>query len=436
MVGWLMDAHPRRVVDPGCGSGRFSVAAAMRDRRLQIIAVDIDPVATLCTRAALAAVCARDVRVLQADYLACEIAPLDGRTGFVGNPPYVRHHDLSARTKSRASDLAAHAGCAVSKLAGLHAIFYLATLALHGRHGDVGSFVTSAEWLDVGYGSIVRETFVNGLGGRSLAVFDPLAAPFQGVMVTAAISTFEIGERSATVRVAHLRSTEALLRLECGRKVERNTLAQSARWSAILRDERAHDELHRIGAAFRVSRGQVTGANGYFVMSRAQARERGIEAFCAPVVASAEEVFQSGGVLRETSDRMVALEIPKGTNLAEHKKLAAYVNAGEAAGVHRRYVTSRRRPWYALTLPRPPIVATYMARQPPAFATNPDRLGVLNIAHGLYPRGRLNDESLDCVVRGLNANRDRFAGRGRTYHGGLEKFEPREMENLPLEFTG
>jgi len=36
------------------------------------------------------------------------------------------------------------------------------------------------------------------------------------------------------------------------------------------------------------------------------------------------------------------------------------------------------------------------------------------------------------VVRSLNTMAPEFAGRGRRYHGGLEKFEPREMEDLTI----
>jgi SAM-dependent methyltransferase len=56
MLSWALGRDPARLVDPGCGSGRFSVAALLQRPHLEIVAVDLDPVATLLTRAALAAV--------------------------------------------------------------------------------------------------------------------------------------------------------------------------------------------------------------------------------------------------------------------------------------------------------------------------------------------------------------------------------------------
>ena len=88
-----------------------------------------------------------------------------------------------------------------------------------------------------------------------------------------------------------------------------------------------------------------------------------------------------------------------------------------------------------MTFPKPPIVATYMARQAPLFAANPDGLGLLNVAHGLHPHAPMEAATVALVVQILNANRASFIGRGRTYHGGLEKFEPGEMEALPLSLS-
>jgi hypothetical protein len=71
-----------------------------------------------------------------------------------------------------------------------------------------------------------------------------------------------------------------------------------------------------------------------------------------------------------------------------------------------------------------------MARQAPRFARNPDGVALLNIGHGIHPRVEMTAEELDELASALNEARAGFAGSGRTYHGGLEKFEPREMEAL------
>lgn len=69
-----------------------------------------------------------------------------------------------------------------------------------------------------------------------------------------------------------------------------------------------------------------------------------------------------------------------------------------------------------------------MARRPPALVLNRARARHINIAHGLYPRQCLSDEVLRSLVDYLTTAT--HVSDGRTYAGGLTKFEPREMERL------
>ena len=69
-----------------------------------------------------------------------------------------------------------------------------------------------------------------------------------------------------------------------------------------------------------------------------------------------------------------------------------------------------------------------MARRPPAFVLNSAEARHINIAHGIYPRETLSSKVIDALALFLNksvSTRD-----GRTYAGGLTKFEPKEVERL------
>jgi len=440
MLDWVMARGPERLVDPGCGSGRFAASAIRRRPDLPVVAVDLDPVATVLTRATLAAVHAQDATVLQTDYTNLVLPAIAGRTAFVGNPPYVRHHDLSTAAKSWAVAVGRQLGQRVSSLAGLHAHFYLAT-ALYAKPGDIGCFVTSSEWLDVGYGSIIRSLLLDGLGATALHVIDPRAIPFADAMVTAAIACFEVGTVSDGIRVRRVESPAALASLELGEFVDRDALTGRHRWSPLLQQAAHHrpdEDWISLGDIARVHRGAVTGANGFFVLSPTQARAHGIEAWCRPVISGAKEILDAGGIVKAGPRTKLLLDVPADADRASHPQLDAYLKLGEVPRddqppISTRYVTSRRRPWWNLGLaPPPPIVATYMTRQAPAFALNPDGLAVINIAHGIYPTRPLTDAQLVTLVTALNQARASFRGSGRTYYGGLEKFEPGEMEALPV----
>jgi hypothetical protein len=71
-----------------------------------------------------------------------------------------------------------------------------------------------------------------------------------------------------------------------------------------------------------------------------------------------------------------------------------------------------------------------MARRPPQFTLNACHARHINIAHGLYPRAAMPPVALTRLVTWLNKNIQ--TGSGRTYSGGLTKFEPKEIERLRI----
>lgn len=436
MVDWALARHPVRVIDPGCGSGRFSAAVARGNPSIEIVAMDVDPLATLACRAVLACRGARQARVINADFVSLSLSPADGRTAFVGNPPYVRHHDLTQRQKRAGKELAKGLGLRLSGLAGLHVHFFLTALRA-GREGDVGCFITSAEWLDVGYGQVVRNALLGRTRKTSIHVVHPHATVFRDTMTTAAITCLEIGPGRDAMRFRKVRSLDVLGDLDRGgRYVTRSEVARSHRWGAMFRNDRAPTApgTLRLGDVVRVSRGAVTGCNRFFLLAKEDVDRLALAEYVVPVVSSAKEVLEAEGVLRLNPAGYYLLDPPKGTRLElrEHKPLRLYLASGGRQGIPEGYICSHRNPWWHVGAKRPPIVSTYMARQPPAFALNPHRLAIINVAHGLYPRIHMEKNQIKSLVACLNACRGSLRGAGRTYHGGLEKFEPGEMEALQI----
>jgi len=445
MSDWLLGRDPNRVVDPGCGSGRFSAYVARTRPDLEIIAIDADPLATLLTRAALAVLNAERATVLHHDYLTAALPEIAGRTGFLGNPPYVRHHDLASQTKTWAARIAYRLNIPRSGLAGLHVLFFMAT-AMHMRPGDVGCFVTAAEWLDVGYGEMLRQLLTRRLSLSFLAQVAPDGdAVFDDALTTALICGFVADQQPAGLIGAQFAQSPAAVNLgSWPLMLAPSALAGASRWGPLLRGDvvTAGAGQMALASIARVHRGVATGANDYFVLTRDRAAELGLLAWCHPAITRAEEILACGGVIRDTPDRRMLLLIPPDLDRREHPQVDAYLTRGETeyrckhrdgSPAAHTYLSAHRKPWWHLgPVKAPPIVASYMARQAPAFARNPDGLVLLNVAHGIYPHTAISQARLVDFVDQLNALRPTFRGKGRTYHSGLEKFEPREMEGLLL----
>jgi methylase of polypeptide subunit release factors len=436
MVDWAATGvAPARIIDPGAGSARFAVAAGRRFPKAEITCVELDPLAALLARANLAVNgMAGRSEVLVKDFRALTPAmgSRDGRSLYIGNPPYVRHHLISQDWKHWLTATARARGHEASQLAGLHVYFFLATV-LQAAPGDRGVFITAAEWLDVNYGSLVRDLVLDGLGGQAIQVIEPTAKPFEDADTTGAILCFEIGSKPRSLRLRRAKTVADLGGLDKGQAISRERLAEARRWTPLTRALRKVPSGHiELGELCRVHRGAVTGANRVFVID-ALGGDLPAEVLF-PTVTRARELFAAGAVLETTARLRHVVDIPADLDQFEEsdrKQVDRFLRRAKRLGTHEGYVARHRNAWWSVGLRTPaPILATYMARRAPAIVRNPADARHINIAHGLYPREPLSSAVLDCLADALRASIT--VGEGRTYAGGLTKFEPREMERLMI----
>ena len=439
MIAWAAGEGrpPRRIVDPGAGSGRFLLAAGKVFPRAELVGVEIDPLAALTLRAnATVLNMASRLTVHVADYRSVTLPAADGPTLFLGNPPYVRHHEISAGWKDWMADLAASYGLKASKLAGLHVHFFLKTREL-ARAGDYGAFVTSAEWLDVNYGAVLRKLFTNGLGGALLHVIAPRVMPFTDAATTGAIACFRIGSEEGRLRLRSVTSLADLGDLRAGQPVSWARLDKTPRWSALLRPaSRAPRGRKSLGELCRVHRGQVTGCNAVWIAGDYPGPLP--QSVSIPAVTKARELFRAGLVLASVAGLRRVIDLPADLDELEgdeYRQVRPFLDWARQRGADQSYVARHRKAWWAVTLrPPAPILCTYMARRPTAFARNPCGARHLNIAHGIYPRDPLPALVLDALCAWLQDTV--CVSSGRTYAGGLTKFEPRELERIPIPSRG
>lgn len=433
MTAWAnKQGAPARIVDPGAGSGRYVLTAARQFPNAHVVASDIDPLATLMLRAnAVANGISDRVRVVLGDYRALDLAPVDGPTLFIGNPPYVRHHNITPEWKKWLTATAKTLGLDASGLAGLHVHFFLATATL-GREGDYGAFITSAEWMDVNYGKLVRQLLLGPLGGESLHVLEPTIEVFSETQTTAAISCFKVGQPPERMKVRRVGSVEELGHLGKGRSISRARLAEENRWSVLTRvTPKLPSGYVELGELCRVHRGTVTGANKVWV---APGHVDLPPEVLFPSVTKARDLFTAGERLTSEHDLKNVIDLPIDLDMfdaAERKQIDKFLRAAKRQDADSGYIARARRAWWSVGLRAPaPVLATYMARRPPAFVRNDVEARHINIAHGLYPRQPLSDPVLDALAAHLRTAVS--LEQGRTYAGGLTKFEPKEMERIPV----
>ena len=434
MCSWAQSVgSPTTIVDPGAGSGRFLLAAGRCFPSARLVGIENDPIAALIARANLAgAGLAQRSEVRVENFLESRFGDLSGKTLFIGNPPYVRHHSIPQRWKAWLKSEAVQLQVKASALAGLHAYFFLA-IAKQAKKGDFGSLITSSEWLDVNYGRLVRELFLGRLGGQGVFIVDPSAEPFPGTATTGAITTFSIGSRSTSVFLGRGTGLPLAADLSSGRQVDRQSLRLESRWSDFSRTRQHKPAGYvELGELCSVHRGQVTGANRVWIAGE---HSQGLpDNILFPTVTKARELFGVGAVLSDAAILRRVIDVPADLSELERGSrpvVERFLRLAAEMGAKDSYIARHRRAWWSVRLHKPaPVLATYMARRPPAFVLNRASARHLNIAHGLYPREPFSAATLEALVAWLRKSSSTRGGR--EYAGGLTKFEPREMERIPV----
>lgn len=432
MLDWsAVQLQPDHIIDPGTGSARFLVAAGRRFPQAELYGVESDPMAAILARGHVAAAGLADrTQIILSDYREVEIPKLTGRTLYIGNPPYVRHHLIGQKWKGWLVNTARKYGIEASQLAGLHAHFVLATAEM-ANVGDVGVLITSAEWLDVNYGRLIRELLLSVLGLKIINVIEPTAAPFPGTATTAVITGFKVGTRPRAIGLRRVSNLDDLGTLNTDRYMRRERLEAAHRWTPLTRTAIEKPEgFIELGELCKVHRGQVTGANRVWIAGPHSTHLP--ESVLYASVTKARELFAVERFLTDISALRRVIDLPIDLDQFDGKQrhhIEKFLGHAKSLGADCTYVASHRKAWWAVGLREPaPILATYMARRPPMFVRNLANARHINIAHGLYPRETLSEMVLTRLA--LYLSRNTRIEQGRTYAGGLTKFEPREMERL------
>ena len=369
---------------------------------------------------------------------------------LVCNPPYVRHHHIARPMKRRLVDEAlVQLGIRVSGLAGLYVHFVL--LSHKWLAADsLSIWLIPSEFMDVNYGSALKEYLLNHVDLIRIHRFDPSEVQFEDALVSSAIVWFR-NRRPAPGSAPEFTLGGSLLEPRLRRRLPREELRRERKWTRFPRADAANaTDCAQLGEFFVIKRGIATGANSFFIMDQRKARALSIPArFLQPVLPSPR--YLEGDIIGARQDGTPKIErplfvlrchLPLQVLEEEEPETAAYIRSGEREGINERYLASRRDPWYSLEArDAAPFLCTYMGRSsdggnPFKVILNQSRAIATNVYLMLYPRSPLSrilerDSDQPMVLAHLKQIVDTdWKANGRVYGGGLYKIEPRELARL------
>lgn len=451
LAGWAIREGGERVLEPSCGEASFLIAAARRlstvghQGRLwggSIVGFDVHPesIDRAARKLADAGVGA-ELRCL--DFLAAQCDP--SFDVVLGNPPYIRYQSFTGDSRESGLRAALAAGVNLSGLASSWAPFVVHASRFLRAGGRLG-MVLPAELLSVNYAAPVRRYLMQRFGSVRLVVFENLVFPgaLEDVVLLLAegiggCDHFEVSQvRDASDLTAQGRISWSPVSVTGAEKWS-HALVESDGWEAYQHAV-ASEEVETLGDWGSVYLGSVTGDNDYFTLSAEAASAAGlVGADLVPISppgsrhirglefsAAAWQDLSRGGarcwLFRPRDGRLSAAA-------------ARFVQAGQRAGVHRRYKCSVRAPWYCPPLvPVADLLLTYMDQERPRLVANSAGVRHLNSVYGVtLGRGRKQLGKGLLPLAALNSLTLLGAELvGRSYGGGMLKLEPAEAERIPF----
>ena len=464
LVRWAVDTGTERVLDPSYGDGRFLRSAIDRYRVLgvgrphhRVFGAELDDSAI--DRAAALRAEVPVGNLIGGDFFATDLDSWDGKRfdAIVGNPPYVRHHLLSAESKQLAQRHARRVGVVLSERADAWAYFCAALLDYLEPRGRLAlvlpGAVLHAEYalpllhaLSEARGRVrlirVQQRLFEEASERTVILLIDGRRPRAGVDYREVADVKELdavleGRRAGS---SGWRSSDAV----GGKAVTDPALRLRTRLRWFVSQEVADiwdraialPSVKSLGEIAKVRIGVVTGANKFFVLDAETAeRMRGKGVDTVPIVSR-------GGWLKAVrwteDDQSIRGDKPSellviGPRARVRKALREAIEEAEALDVHKRHHCELREPWYSLSDRRAPgLFLPYMGASPPRLVINKAGATCTNAIHRVdLKKGQ---PGAAAVAAASWTALYRFSAElvGRSYGAGVLKLEPNEAVQLRL----
>jgi hypothetical protein len=448
---------PVAFLEPALGSGVFFSALlrhAPAERITCATGCEIDPVYSSIAKAIWAS---SGLRVLDCDFIAFASDPANfGQFSLLcTNPPYVRHHHLQVEQKVELQTLVMQRlGLQASGLSGLYVYFVLLADALL-CDGAVASWLLPAEFLYVNYGRVLRDYLTSQVTLLSVHHFNPDDVQFDDALVSSCIITYRKVQPSSASQCENSYGGDYLNPRE-RRTVPISTLRGLNKWtlSHFGGSDLSSDTL-RLKDLFTVRRGIATGANDFFIIDSEMAAQYDIpEVFLKPILPSPRYI--QNPIINAMADGLPEVHgfrflldchLPPREVQVRYPGLWRYLEEGKNRGVHEGGLCANKEVWYFQEQRKPaPFLASYMGRandhraSPIRFFVNFSSAIVTNVFLNLYPSPELaaclsgdRQKMLDLGEALNNIPAECILHNGRAYGGGLQKVEPKELLEVPLE---
>ncbi len=448
LARWALESDPSRILEPSFGDGVFLQAAydALAEAGVpapasRLTGVEIDA-------AAAQRACER-IPNLKADQLHCEdllsLEPTllgEPFEAILGNPPYIRHHRLTAPQIARGRAGARRLGVELNGRSDAWAYFCAHLLRFLAPGGKMALVLPGAV-LHAEYAKPLLDALANDQGETQLVGIGERLFP--GVQERTVILLLDRSRRSRRTvihrRVASINGLGAALRRAPKRAPEKRATkkpvapnpglsgALTSRECRLWQEIEASAGIARLESVARIRIGVVTGANDFFIRTPDAIRALGDGVDSVSIVSRSRwltsprwTVSEHAGLVGKPSRLALFAPSPYLLSASAREELARAVGLGLDDRSH----CARRSPWYAITdTAAPDIFLPYMGSDAPRLVVNESGATCTNAVH----RVMLHENTtvpVEVLAAASWTTLYRLSAElfGRSYGGGVLKLEP------------
>ena len=445
MAAWVTIGNPRQIFDPAVGPGTFFAAAREMGFKGEFAGYELDEsVLADAYKLGLNPLELAGIRI--GDFIGEQVAGLF--PAIISNPPYIRHHRLSAKQKLELRQLAQHClGFPLDGRVGLHVYFLLKCLEHLAPDGRL-AFLLPADVCEGVSSAIFWKRLAERYQVEAVITFDENAAPFPAVDTNAIV--FMISNRPPAKQVlwAQIKKPqtdavlEALHQGTTAAALVHNRDLSELLATGMSRPPRVNGSRGVPLSAFaRVMRGIATGANEFFFLTEEQIHQHGLDKkYFKRAIGRTRDCRQeklvAGDIqaLDNAGRPTWLLSIGKESKEELPVALRKYIESGERLELHERSLIKTRKPWYRMEERGVPgLLFAYLGRRDCRFIENCAGVVPLTGFLCVYPWDS-SKEYRAKLWRALNHPRTiaNLPFVGKSYGGGAIKVEPRQLDSLEI----
>ena len=456
MISYAIAGGFTDIFDPALGAGAFFLAAkriALQSGvQLHLSGTENDP--AMLVEARKAGLTDQDLSEVQIRDFVLD-PPALSLSATVANPPYIRHHRLSAEVKGQLKALCQRiTGFTIDGRAGLHVYFLLMALSMLRNDGRL-AFIMPADTVEGVFAKKLWNWITQHYCLDAVVAFTPEATPFPGVDTNALIFFIRKAQPSAIfswTRCLVPHPSELKTWVWSGFRfgsnttldIQARTLEEALTTGLSRPANNGLKAAHTLFMYATIMRGVATGSNDFFFLTQQQARDLNIPSdFLKPSLGRTRDVpgdtitYQTVEDADKAGRPTLLLSLDGRPLRTFPPSIQSYLTKGIDLGLPSSALIKQRKPWYKMEVRQVPFfLFAYLGRRNARFIRNEAEIIPLTSFLCVYPRHK-DPRYIQALWRVLSHPETirNLALVGKSYGAGAIKVEPRALEMLPLPET-